>query len=228
MRGWLNQGQRHTVPFLDKNQLGAKDHPSWSKSIKSEMSTAKLTGREAFLLSTQVPDADVTREGDAGDPESCRSRGTCGGGGEDQTWTLLPHHPWGPDGVGWRGDYSRGRSKPHSRKSQACILCPEPCTTGYFLDAQLPQGCRGRTDWKVPSVLSLLGLTGSPTPSSHFPGHHRKLISWSLLKDSVSELSLPPSRNPNSHPISSGSSPPLLHPPILETDPAAPRAVALR
>lgn len=83
-------------------------------------------------------------------------------------------------------------------------------------------------DWKVPSVLSLLGLTGSPTPSSHFPGHHRKLISWSLLKDSVSELSLPPSRNPNSHPISSGSSPPLLHPPILETDPAAPRAVALR
>lgn len=102
MRGWLNQGQRHTVPFLDKNQLGAKDHPSWSKCIKSEMSTAKLTGREAFLLSTEVPDTDVAGGGDAGDPESCRAQGTCRGGiRHGPTSPTIPGGPveWGGGGT---------------------------------------------------------------------------------------------------------------------------------
>lgn len=42
------------IPFLAKNQLGAINHPSWSKPIESEMSMGKLTGREAFLLSKEA------------------------------------------------------------------------------------------------------------------------------------------------------------------------------
>ena len=182
----------------------------------------QLTGREAFLLSTKVSYADVAE------------------GGDKASQVLL--HPWRASA----GKSSRSPARPEAplgcdRESgdtagtgaspipQSPIAAPpaqslEPQAISWMFNFHRAVG--EERIQKPPSVLSL-GLTLSPTllhvslssSETHFPEP--------ILKDSAPELSLSSTWNPNPHPLSSGSSPPLLHPLVLKTDPAALHAAAL-